>query len=410
MKLHYKKYTLARGVEKFKTKTALVLSAFGLLMGSGAASLALLGTAHATPTTVIVTQSNTQGWSTAYTSAGGTVSYSNDTTALGSPNTGALELTTDATNTARAQYMHGTVTDLSSVNELSYSTKQKAGPAVADPSYQLPVCLGGVSGTTCIGFTTLVYEPYWNGTVAPNTWQSWNVMNGQLWSSKTASDPSNTDCTVDAGAGGPPFYTIAQLQVACPNAVVTGFGVNIGTYNPNYDVEADLVDFNGTSYNFEQSVTDTVSTPVITSPANGAEVTSAQLTSIDWTDSTATYGPVTYQYRAFSDPNYTVPVYDSGNTLTSSEIPTPGTPDGVYYVQVRAFDSYGVASAWSNDASNPYKITVRELVSPANADQCKNNGWTTFNNPTFKNQGECVSWVQHNVNGNGTPAANKPSH
>lgn len=51
--------------------------------------------------------------------------------------------------------------------------------------------------------------------------------------------------------------------------------------------------------------------------------------------------------------------------------------------------------------------TPASVVSPANADQCKNNGWKTFNNPVFKNQGDCVSWVQHNVRGNGTPAANR---
>ncbi len=46
-------------------------------------------------------------------------------------------------------------------------------------------------------------------------------------------------------------------------------------------------------------------------------------------------------------------------------------------------------------------------TSPSNADQCKNNDWKSFNNPTFKNQGDCVSWVQHNVNGHGTPNSNR---
>ena len=37
------------------------------------------------------------------------------------------------------------------------------------------------------------------------------------------------------------------------------------------------------------------------------------------------------------------------------------------------------------------------LVGPATSvDQCKKNGWQTFNNPTFKNQGACVSYVQAN--------------
>lgn len=32
---------------------------------------------------------------------------------------------------------------------------------------------------------------------------------------------------------------------------------------------------------------------------------------------------------------------------------------------------------------------------PTNADQCKKGGWMQFSNPSFKNQGECVSFVEH---------------
>lgn len=35
---------------------------------------------------------------------------------------------------------------------------------------------------------------------------------------------------------------------------------------------------------------------------------------------------------------------------------------------------------------------------PTNKDQCKKDGWKAFNNPTFKNQGDCVSFVQSNPN------------
>jgi hypothetical protein len=31
------------------------------------------------------------------------------------------------------------------------------------------------------------------------------------------------------------------------------------------------------------------------------------------------------------------------------------------------------------------------LISPSSADECKNGGWQTFNDPVFKNQGQCVS-------------------
>jgi hypothetical protein len=41
---------------------------------------------------------------------------------------------------------------------------------------------------------------------------------------------------------------------------------------------------------------------------------------------------------------------------------------------------------------------VEEIGPPTNKDQCKKDGWMTFNNPTFKNQGACVSYVQSNDN------------
>jgi hypothetical protein len=56
---------------------------------------------------------------------------------------------------------------------------------------------------------------------------------------------------VVAGGGGAPFYTLSDLQTRFPNATVIGFGVNIGTFNPGYNVEADLVRFNDTTYDFE---------------------------------------------------------------------------------------------------------------------------------------------------------------
>lgn len=36
------------------------------------------------------------------------------------------------------------------------------------------------------------------------------------------------------------------------------------------------------------------------------------------------------------------------------------------------------------------------VLPPTNKDQCKNDGWKTFNNPSYKNQGECVSFVEKN--------------
>ena len=38
---------------------------------------------------------------------------------------------------------------------------------------------------------------------------------------------------------------------------------------------------------------------------------------------------------------------------------------------------------------------------PRNKDQCKNGGWARFNNPPFRNQGQCVSFVEHHDEGHG---------
>jgi hypothetical protein len=206
----------------------------------------------AAATTIVVTPTNQQGWTAmppgADTRPGGAVNFVVDSTAPAG--VGALQLTTDATTTSKAQYMHATNTPLANVTELSYWTKQvSASFAGGDPSYQLVVCLGGVTGVTCNGFTTFVFEPYQNGVVVNNEWQQWDVDAGQFWSSRTASGGGT--CNVVAGGGGAPFYTLADLKANCPNAVVAGFGVNIGSNNPSYNVYTDLFNFNGTTYDFE---------------------------------------------------------------------------------------------------------------------------------------------------------------
>ena len=194
---------------------------------------------------VIVTSDHPRGWSTGDTRPGGTVTFVADDDAPSGR--GALRLTTDSTTAAKAQYLHAANTPLANVVELSYHTKQNSAAfAGGDPSYQLIVFLNGTSG-----FTTLVFEPYENiaqGSVVPNAWQRWDVAQGQFWSTRSVTCSGGT---VTAGAGGAPFYTLAQIDALCPSAVAIGFGVNIGTNNPGYDVEADLLNFNGTRYDFE---------------------------------------------------------------------------------------------------------------------------------------------------------------
>jgi|GEM_PF-1701082 len=342
--------------------------------------------------TVVVSPGNTQGWAQYDTRTGGDTAFVTDNS---SPlPTGALQLTTDNTTAAKADYMHATLTPLDNLSSMSYSTKQvSASFAQGDPTYQLAVYLNGDASS----FTTLVYEPYWNGTPTPNTWESWDVDSGQFWSSRNFTDPNNASCTVSAGAGGPPFYTLAGLKVACPDAVVQAFGVNVGSYNPSYTVETDAVEFDGTTYDFEADYAPSV--PVITTPADGAAVTQSAFTMVDWTDSTdGSTTPTMYQYESYSDASYNNLRYTS-SWLTSSQIATPGSPVGEYYLRVRSETADGVKSDWSNDAAHPYHITVTPDVvlvgPPVHKAQCDDNGWMSFNNPSFTNRGKCIDYVNH---------------
>jgi hypothetical protein len=219
-----------------------------LLAGVASAGiLVVVGASSAlAATTIVVTPANQQGWSTASTSPGGAVTFVSDPT---SPlPAGALQLTTDVTAAAKAQYLHAANTPLSSVTEAGYYTKNMSVSPIADPSYQLVMCLNGAA--PC-GFTTLVFEPYQNplmGPIAPNAWQNWNVESGFFWSTRTVTCSNGT---VTGTSGGPAIYTIAQVSTMCPSAVVVGFGVNIGSNNPGYVVRTDGFNFNGTTYDFQ---------------------------------------------------------------------------------------------------------------------------------------------------------------
>jgi hypothetical protein len=141
---------------------------------------------------------------------------------------------------------------LKKVYALTYWTYQAVttppNPPHAGPSYQLQI---DVNGAAAGGFTTMVFEPYQNGVVTPGVWQKWDVKQGLMWSSRNVAD--GPTCVLVAGAGGPPFYTLEMLKTMCPNAVVVGVGVNVGTNNPGYTVATDAVEFNSTTWDFEVS-------------------------------------------------------------------------------------------------------------------------------------------------------------
>lgn len=105
--------------------------------------------------------------------------------------------------------------------------------------------------------------------------------------------------------------------------------------------------------------------PSVTYPNNGTSTTTAGLTHIDWSPVTDSWGTVQYIYQSATmtgtstppatnaDGSYSSPAYTSG-PLSDTTIATGGTPPGTYYVHVKAVDSTGSESWWSN----PIKVKV----------------------------------------------------
>src|SRR3954452_1219090 len=92
------------------SKKTLFLVCFTSLV----ATVCVLVTVSAASSTIVVTPTNTQGWSTADTRPGGNVNFVLDSTAPAG--IGALQLTTDNTTAAKAQYLHDANTPLAAVN------------------------------------------------------------------------------------------------------------------------------------------------------------------------------------------------------------------------------------------------------------------------------------------------------
>lgn len=73
-------------------------------------------------------------------------------------------------------------------------------------------------------------------------------------------------------------------------------------------------------------------------------------------------------------------------------------PAGNPYPAGSGFQSGSAGATWSplsafGSTDFPFKTYV--LQAPTNKQQCKKGGWRTFRNPSFKNQGQCVKFVNH---------------
>lgn len=211
-----------------------------------AISSSKIGSQNVGSTTVLVTEDNVGvDWATNIVGANSALEFSTDVGAPAGLGSISLKFVTENDNSARAEIGTAVNVPLSDIGSLDYWTYQpSANPGVAGVAYKMYV-------TFDAGWTYLVFEPYWQngaGDPAPivaDEWQNWeNMESGNWWSSRTSGG-------LTAGAGGPPFYSIADVLTLQPNAVVQGIQLGIGSYNPNWSVFADGMTFNDTTYDFD---------------------------------------------------------------------------------------------------------------------------------------------------------------
>lgn len=338
----------ARLLPATDSKSVVILGIAGALIAQLFIGLFLSLPASAL-TTVTVNSLTILGWSTADTRVNGHTTLIADATApLGR---GALSLKTDGTTPSpaqdKAQFMTTADVTLADVvnHPIYYSTKQNSASFVAGlPSFQLPINLNGTSG-----FTTLVYEPYnneGNDAVHNGEWQQWNVGEGKFWSTRAVGSLQPSQGTYQ--------YTLAQILAEFPNAKVLGFGVNVGSNNPNYDTEVDGLAFNDNLYDFEPE-------PVVPAVVTGLGFTQAGLACGGATNS----NPVTLSWGAAANAtSYTYHVdRPSGApveaTVAGTTVPFTFTTEGVYSYKVRANNTTeGTQSAWSDACTVRYDKTA----------------------------------------------------
>lgn len=105
----------------------------------------------------------------------------------------------------------------------------------------------------------------------------------------------------------------------------------------------------------------------------------------------------------------TVSITDDVSGVLCDDWDTTAYEDGEYQIRLAARDAEG-----NRDPSDPYtggttsvhviSVTIDNV--PDSADSCKKGGWEAFVSPSFKNQGDCVSYLNSNENAVGNKKNN----
>jgi hypothetical protein len=91
--------------------------------------------------------------------------------------------------------------------------------------------------------------------------------------------------------------------------------------------------------------------------------------------------------------------------FAAAGIPTTGTLEDLLIIFDEGTDTpatglIGTPGTVTIDNVSVNGQVVGDSTKPTSKDQCKNGGWMTFQDPSFKNQGQCVSYVVSHRGGN----------
>jgi hypothetical protein len=102
---------------------------------------------------------------------------------------------------------------------------------------------------------------------------------------------------------------------------------------------------------------------------------------------------------------------DGFNDQSIYQWDTTGYDDGEYLIRLAARDKAGnrdlSGNAWlgGDDSQHVIKVVVKNtpdpIGPPTDKSECMKGGWMEFDNPSFRNQGDCISYIQSNPNAKG---------
>lgn len=146
----------------------------------------------------------------------------------------------ETTAVADAVHWKGNLTasvPMGDVKVMRYSTRKLDDGktnAAALPAYRVFITDANGGAGNPGNTTTLVYEPYWNTAGSPklNTTETWDVLGGRFWATKTIGG-------IEASSGGPgagqtEATTLVKwdtIKAKNPDARVVAIGIGQGTYN-----------------------------------------------------------------------------------------------------------------------------------------------------------------------------------